>query len=230
MPRCQWLWILLLLFSVSQGADIPGPVATPGELIVADDFQQGSLDARWKVVVKAFDVVDGALQGTQAREDHGAVIKTFVPFRDAVIECRFRLQGAKVFNVVVNDKECKTSHAGHICRVTVSPRQIRLSDDREGAMRNDIFELRKDPQRKAEGDKLLDGTFQNVPVKLQEGKWYRLAVEIAGDEMRVCLDGQPIGYLKSPGIGHATKSDFGFSVSGQVAEFDDVKLFAAKAP
>ena len=53
---------------------------------------------------------------------------------------------------------------------------------------------------------------------------------MAGDEMRVTLDDKPAGYLKSPGIAHPTKSRFHFTINGQHALFDDVRIWAAAPP
>ena len=44
----------------------------------------------------------------------------------------------------------------------------------------------------------------------------------------VC-DDKAIGYLKSPGLAHPTKSDFHFTVSGKDAHFDEVRIYAADA-
>ena len=60
---------------------------------------------------------------------------------------------AASINAVCDDRAYTNSHAGHICRATITPKVIRLGDDREGGMRNDIQAMRKDPKRKAEGDK-----------------------------------------------------------------------------
>jgi hypothetical protein len=53
-------------------------------------------------------------------------------------------------------------------------------------------------------------------------------VETAGDEMRVTLDGKPAGYLKSPGIAHATKSKIELGVGGRDGWIDDIKVWNAE--
>jgi len=228
MPRIVIaLAALLLPLTALQAADVPDPLAGKGKQLFADDFTRAELGA-WRSSIPTFAVADGVLKGSQTRADHGAVSRVKVGFKDAIIECRFRFEGATSFNVVFDDKAHKGSHAGHICRVAVAPRQIRLGDDKEGVMRNDIFEMRKDPKRKVEADKLLVGRSQAVPVKLEQRRWYRLSIEIVGEQMRVSLDDKPIGYLQSPGIGHETKAEFGFTVSGKDAHFDDVRVFAAE--
>jgi hypothetical protein len=203
-------------------------LAKKGALIFSDDFERSDLGKDWKVVTPTFTVADGIMTGSQTRQEHGAVASVAAAFRDAVIEFKFRLEGAASINAVCDDKTYIGSHAGHICRVTITPKQVRLGDDKEGAMRNDILEMRRDPARKAEGDKLLVGRGEAVNTTLELHRWYRMDIEIVGDEMRVSLDDHPIGYLKSSGIGHPTKSHFHFTVNGKDAQFDDVRIWSAE--
>jgi len=46
--------------------------------------------------------------------------------------------------------------------------------------------------------------------------------------MRVALDGNPAAYLKSSGIGHATKSKIELGVAGKDGYFDDIKVWNAE--
>ena len=204
------------------------PLAKKGALIFSDDFARAELGTNWRQVCPTFTVADGVMRGAQTRDDHGAVGSIKAAFSDGVIEFNFRFEGATSINAVCDDKAWKGTHAGHICRATITPKLIRLGDDREGGMRNDIFEMRKDPKRKAEGDKLMAGRTKTFPMKITTGEWHRLTMEIVGDEMRVSLDGKPAGHLKSPGFAHPTKSDFHFTVNGKDALFDDVRVWSAK--
>lgn len=212
----------------SLAADVPSaPLAKKGAVIVSDDFERTGLGA-WRATVPTFTVADGVLKGSQTRSDHGAVGAVKAPMKDGIIEFKFRFEGAASINAVCDDKAWKESHAGHICRVTITPKLIRLGDDKEGGMRNDIMEMRKDPARKAAGDKLLVGRTATFPVNIEPGQWHRMSIEIVGDQMRASVDEKPAGYLKSPGLAHPTKSDFHFTVSGKDALFDDVRIFAAE--
>ena len=209
-------------------SEVPAqPLAKKGALIFSDDFERSGLGA-WKQNCQTFTVADGVLKGSQTRDDHGAVAAVHVAFSDAVIEFKFRFEGATGINAVCDDKAWKDSHAGHICRATITPKLIRLGDDREGGMRNDILDMRKDPKRKAEGDKLMEGRTKTFPMPITTGAWHKLVMEITGDEMRVSLDDKFVGSLKSPGIAHPTKSDFHFTVNGKDALFDDVRVWEAK--
>src|SRR5262249_38552447 len=94
-------------------------------------------------------------------------------------------------------------------------------------LRHEIEELRKDPAKKAEADKLVAGRSAHFPAEIKAGEWYRLRMEIVGEELRVFLDGKFVGLLKSSGIAHPTKSDFYFAVSGKDACFDEVRIWEA---
>ncbi len=224
-------FLLLVLASeciaASAGDATDQPLAKRGTLIFSDDFERHELGA-WKQVCRTFTVADGVLKGSQTRDDHGAVGSVHVAFCDAVIEFKFLFEGATSINAVCDDKAWKDSHAGHICRATITPKLIRLGDDKEGGMRNDIFEMRKDPKRKAEGDKHMEGRTKTFPMPITTGAWHKLVMEITGDEMRVSLDGKPVGRLKSAGFAHPTKSDFHFTVNGEDVLFDDVRIWSAE--
>ena len=220
--------IALIAILIAAGAQVPQqPLVAKGKLLFTDDFERSDL-GEWKSLIPTFTVGDGVLKGVQTRDDHGAVGRVYRPMKDMVVEFKFQLDGSTGFNAVFDDQTFKGSHAGHICRVAFAPKEIRLGDDKEGVMRNDIYEMRKNPSRKAEADKLLVGRGSSAPIKIEQKKWYQVSIEVAGDQMRVCLDGKPVGYLKSPGIAHETKSSFHFTVNGKGVLFDGVHIWEAK--
>ncbi len=133
-----------------------------------------------------------------------------------------------MIDVEFDDRKYTDSHYGHICRAQVRLNGVTLIDERDGGMRKDIYELKKDPANKAEVAKLVAGRSVTYPAKLESGRWYTLVVETVGDQMRVTLDGQPAGYLKSSGIAHATKSKVELGVAGKDGCFDDIKIWNAK--
>ncbi len=219
----------LCLTTLAAAADIPSePIAQKGEPILTDDFERTDL-GDWKSLIPTFTVEGGALKGVQTRADHGAVGRVYRPMKDVVVEFRLQLVGSTGFNAVFDDQKFKGSHAGHICRVAFAPTQIRLGDDKEGVMRNDIYEMRKDPAHKKEADKLLEGRGSATTItKLEQQKWYQVIIELKGDQLRVSLDGKPLAFLKSSGIAHETKSSFHFTVNGTGVLFDDVRIWQAK--
>ena len=224
-------FLILIAAAASLAADPPAqPLAKKGALIFSDDFERAELGGKWKVTTPTFVIAEGVLRCSQTKPEHGAVGRVDIGLKDLVLELRFRFEGASSINVVCNDRAWKEGHAGHICRVSLSPRGIMLGDDKE-RLSHAMEEMRKDPARKAEVEKFTAGRSVTIPMKLEEHRWYRLTMEIAGDELRACLDEKPVGYLKSSGIAHPIKSDFHFTVSGnatQFALFDDVRVWAAE--
>lgn len=198
-----------------------------GALIFGDDFSVPEVGKAWRILWPGLTVADGALNISQVKPEHSAVGLVAVGRNDLVIEFKFKLGAAASINAVCNDSGFKEGHGGHICRVSLSPRQIFLADDKE-RLSHAIEEMRKDPARKAEVAKLVAGRSKSIPMKLDPERWYQLAIEIVGDALCVSLDGKAIGCLRSSGIAHPMKSDFYLAVSGQNAWFDDVNIRAVE--
>ncbi|MDP1589212.1 MAG: hypothetical protein Q8M07_15790 [Prosthecobacter sp.] len=218
-------------------ADVPTqPLGTKDALVFSDDFERADLGPTLKSTIPAFTVADGVLKGRQERSDHGGTLGASLPLPNGnvILELKFRFAGARSFNVACDDIQFKGTHAGHISRVTVQPNRITLYDDKEGVMRNDIYALRKsgDPKKLAEGDRMSESATVKVPVKLEQGRWYRLDIEIVGDQMRVTLDDKAIGHLKSSGLAHATKPNLRLSAWGKEptaeAHFDELRIWSVK--
>ncbi len=227
-------------------ADLPAipakPIAEKKELLFSDDFEGKEPAKVWHRVVPTFTIEKGTLKGTQTRDKnvpaadgkpaqtaHAAVHGLEIPTKDSIIEVKIRFEGASMIDVEFDDRKYTGAHYGHICRAQVRLNGVTLIDERDGGMRNDIYEMKKDPAKKAEVAKLLAGRSVTYPVKLETGTWYTLVVETAGDEMRVTIDGKPTGYLKSSGIAHATKSKIELGVGGKDGFFDDIKVWDASS-
>ncbi len=239
--------IVLASPALSHSADSPRlprvpskPIAVKKELLFSDDFQ-GTPDAKWHKVVPTFAVVDGALKGTQTRDQnipasgnqpavtaHAAVHGLELPTKDSIVEARIRFDGATMIDIEFDDRKYTGAHYGHLCRAQVRLNGVTIIDERDGGMRNDIREMRNDPSKKEEVAKLLQGRQVTYPVKLEAGKWYTVTVETVGEEMRVSIDGKAVAYLKSSGIAHATKSKIEFGVAGKDGLFDDLKVWNAE--
>lgn len=239
------LVILSLVFSSAVvAAELPAipakSIAQKKELLFSDDFQ-GAVPAQvWHKVVPTFAVENGVLKGTQTRDKampaaegkpavtaHAAVHGLEIPTKDSVVEVRIRFEGASMIDVEFDDRKYTGAHYGHLCRAQVRLNGVTLIDERDGTMRNEVYEMNKDPGKKAEVAKMLVGRRVTYPAQLAAGKWYKLVVETVGEAMRVTIDGKPAGYLKSSGIGHATKSKIELGVSGKDGLFDDIKVWNA---
>jgi hypothetical protein len=215
-------------------------IAKKKELLFSDDFEGATTNKLWHRVVPTFVFTNGTLKGIQTRDKnipaengkaavqaHAAVHGLELPTKDSVVECRIKLDGASFVSVEFDDRKYTGAHYGHICLAQVRTNGVVIIDQRDGNMRNDIYEM-KDPSQKAERAKLLAGRQVTYPAKVESGKWHTLVVETVGDEMRVVLDGKPAAYLKSSGIGHPTKSKIELGCGGKDGYFDDIKVWNAE--
>lgn len=246
MPRLRSLLALTcLITSAAFAADLPTvpaeSIAKKKELLFSEDFESAEPAKVWHKVVPTFAVENGALKGTQTRDQnipaadgkravtpHAAVHGLEIPTKDSVVEARIRFAGATMIDVEFDDRTYTGSHYGHLCRAQVRLDGVTIIDERDGNMRNDIYEMSKDPTKKAERAKLIAGRSVTYPAKLETGKWYTLVVETVGDTIRVTLDGQPAATFKSSGIAHATKSKIELGVAGKDGFFDDLKVWNAE--
>jgi hypothetical protein len=242
--RLSLLALFALAAQVTAADPIPIPeksLAVKKELLFSDDFESSEPAKPWHKVVPTFTFEKGTLKGTQTRDKnipaadgkpavtaHAAVHGLEIPTKDSVVEVKIKFDGATMIDVEFDDRKYTGAHYGHLCRAQVRLTGVTLIDERDGGMKNDIYEMKKDPAKKAEVAKLLVGRSTTYPAKLEQGKWYTLVVETVGDEMRVTIDGKPAGYLKSSGIAHATKSKIELGVAGKDGYFDDIKVWNAE--
>ena len=240
----SFLALSCLAASAAVAAELPAipsePIAKKKDILFSDDFEGAEPAKVWHKVVPTFTVEKGALKGTQTRDQnipaadgkpavtaHAAVHGLEIPTKDSVVEVRIKLEGATMVDVEFDDRKYTGCHYGHICRAQVRLNGVTIIDERDGGMRNDIYEMKKVPAKKAEVARLLVGRSATYPAKIEAGKWHTLVVETVGDAMRVTLDGKPAGYLKSSGIAHATKSKIELGVAGKDGYFDDIKVWNA---
>jgi hypothetical protein len=219
---------LILAAACVVAAEPPSqPIAKRGALIFSDDFSAPEVGKSWRALWPALSIVDGRLKIALVKPEHRAVGMFPLGTKVVVVEFKFQLGTATGINAVFNDKSYKEGHAGHLARVSLSPRQLFLADDK-ARLTHELEEMKKDPARRDELKKRTAGYSASVPMKIDPATWHTCAIELVNDEMRVSLDGAAVGYLKSPGIAHPTKSDFYFAVSGE-SQFDDVRAWKADA-
>jgi len=176
----------------------------------------------------SWSVVDGVLVGKQTKDDHGAVIRTELDFDDVDIQFDFRFNGGTRFNLVIDDKNEKSVHSGHICRASISKKQIIIGDDKTGAMNLEVRKQRQDKNLAAQDSEalaaLLARTQSSVKLNLESGEWHTLRIRIKGDIMKAFLDGELVTKLNSPGFDHPTKTKLGFTVTGETIDFDNLLI------
>jgi hypothetical protein len=223
----------------------PKPIAKKKELLFSDDFQGATPPKQWHAVVPTFGFEKGTLKGTQTRDQevpakdgklaqkpHAAVFGLDVPTKDSVVEVKIKFDGASLIDVEFDDRKYEGAHYGHLCRAQVRLDSVTIVDERDGSMRKDIHALNRDPAadpaKKAEAVAVVKSHRVKFPAALERGKWYTLVVETVGEAMRVSIDGKPMAYFKSSGIGHPTKSKIELGVMGKDGYYDDLKVWNAE--
>ncbi|MBL9201309.1 MAG: hypothetical protein JNL39_12430 [Opitutaceae bacterium] len=204
---------------------LAAPLAAADTLVFSDDFNRTEAGAAWRFLWPEVALADGTLHARQAKAGHGAVARCNAAMRDGALEFRFRLSPGTSLNAVWNDPAYKESHGGHICRVAISEKQIRLGDDKLG-LTHETVAMRRDPALRAEGDRRLAARSATIPRAIAPGEWHLLRMAINGEEMRVSLDGKEVGSLKSAGLAHPVKRDLHFTITGKEAWIDDVRVWS----
>jgi len=197
------------------------PAESDGVVVFEDSFERSELDEPWRILIPSFTIEDGRLIGREVPErKHTSISRVPLEFKDAVFEFSFRITDAVGLHLVINDTNYEPAHAGHICRVSFSPSLVKISDDREGAFRKDLYRAYLDSGRTIERYLLQ----KEIPKLFDNEQWYKARVALIGDKIEVAIDGYYIGSFESPGIGHPTKTDFGFVTKGNRVEIDDVRV------
>src|SRR4026209_2493541 len=155
-------------------------IAKKKELLFSDDFEGAEPAKVWHKVVPTFAVEKGTLKGTQTRarnipaadgkpavQAHAAVHGLEIPTRDSIVEAKIRLEGATMMSVEFDDRKYTGAHYGHLCLAQVRTNGVTIIDQRDGSMRNDIYEMSKDPDKKAERAVLLKGRQVTYPAKVE---------------------------------------------------------------
>src|SRR5437773_4883227 len=166
-----FLALSFLITAAAFAADLPAipaeSIAEKKELLFSDDFEGGEPAKVWHKVVPTFIVEKGTLKGTQTRDQnvpaadgkpavtpHAAVHGLEIPTKDSVVEVRIRFEGASMIDVEFDDRKYTGAHYGHLCRAQVRLNGVTIIDERDGTMRNDIYEM-KEPSQKAQKENLL---------------------------------------------------------------------------
>lgn len=201
-----------------------------GKLVFEDDFSKDGFGEKWGHYKSGSEVKEGVLQGfSPDPSDHAAVDNVKVEgLQDLEVSVKFRFTGPKgrQLDVWLDDWGYKDSHAGHICRVSVSRNSVSIMDAKEGAFRKDIYEKKKaggelDPEM----TKALEGKSAKFDLKLRnEDEWHTLVVRTNGDEVTALVDGKKIGMLKSPGIAHETKTLISLTTNEAEIHYDDFAI------
>lgn len=187
--------------------------------------------------IKQSDLDEGVLKVNSAVEaGHQAHIHHEAGFEDGGAIVRFKLPGtnkAESLTVGFVDRETSKAHAGHLCYAIISnaPPQVQLLDRKTGYSDPDVAK-RREPYLKSKEklpddlQALLDSKMKFVPWNA-DNEWHELVLVTQGDEMRVTLDGKPLGSHRSEGFAHPMKRWFSLLMNPS-AWIDEVEVWKVK--
>lgn len=204
--------------------------------IFSDDFSADGFGKRWGHYKSSSVVKDGVLHGiTDEKSDHPAVDNVVIdPEKDLQVSVKFQFLSEKAqnWNIWFDDKAYKGSHAGHICSVVVTPKQITISDAKEGNFKNEIYAKRSpgpgQPNTYTDEDKaLLKTKSKTFPVQISLKEWHTIVASTKGDTCEVSIDGKPVASFTSGGIAHDTKSLISLTTNRVDVDYDDFSIKGA---
>ncbi|EDY21718.1 hypothetical protein CfE428DRAFT_0963 [Chthoniobacter flavus Ellin428] len=136
-----------------------------------------------------WQVADGLFTGIESPDAHHPATASFgIQFKDAIIQCEFRLNDAPANGRLYRSIFVKATDAkDYVCALFVGPGGL-------NALAYD--DTRIDPKTK-QRDK-FPAVHANAPVKL--GEWHTAVLEIKGEELVATMDGKSLT-LSSPLVG-----------------------------
>ena len=229
-----------LLAGLTLSAKAPAPLITnPGNAMLSEDFSGASLPAKWQTGgrPKSFNFVDGALQGVCAPDDgHGPSVAVPIEGRNLIIGFSVKLAkpGLALFLV---DGESQFAGTAHLLRIGLGSRAAVLQQDR-GSLESRHARAAERAKAAKEGRKpapptkeqLADSKFYRTEtldqesVKLDDGQWHHVLVEINGNEAVAQVDGVVLRARST--VFDAKKSRLAFLVGrAGTMLIDDVKVW-----
>lgn len=190
--------------TASPSDDIKPLMAERGALLLKEDFTSSPLGAEWKTLKGTWEMVGGAIKGSERTADqHAGVLAREVKCHDLIAQFDFKLAGARSMAFSLN------SAKGHVCRVTITPTG---------------FIVQKDKTGKNSEDK--SARLDTVNVVITSGEWHTMLVEVCGKEMVACMDGQQTGFGTHEGI-DVDKTSIRFPVGGEAVFLRNLRLWEA---
>ncbi|MBL4884029.1 MAG: DUF1080 domain-containing protein [Planctomycetaceae bacterium] len=199
------------------------------EVLFEDDFSAKQLSKQWGMYKSASTIRDGVMVGiTPEDADHPSVNTIRIePQSDLEVSLRFRFKESKRFSIMYRDRECKSSHAGHICHVAITPKSLTMYDGKTGIFRLDIRNLRKAKQKLDDSlVAMLKTKSSRHNLDLDPEKWHTLIIRIQGDAMETLIDDQFVGRFESEGLAHPRKDQVNITTTQREILYDDFQIKA----
>lgn len=214
---------LALLSTAAFAVDYP-------RVIFSDDFAADGFGKAWGHYKSSSVVKGGVLVGITAPEsDHAAVdVIKIAPETDLEVSVKFQLVSdqAKGFNIWLDDKDYKGSHAGHICSISVNPKAVVVADAKTGTFSNDIYTRKKTtpPTLTAEDKANMLKWTKSTPTTVSLKEWHTLTVRTHGDVVETSIDGKVVNTFQSPGVAHDHKTVVSITTNRVDVIYDDFSI------
>ncbi len=202
--RCTIIFLAAQFQAMAADAPMTGLLTTRGKLLLCDDFSAAKVADNWSAAKGQWDLVKGALRGTELKADHHAAsIRTDIELPTTLaLQFDFRFDGGTVIHCSFNGK-------GHICRATLTPSGFVIKGEK----------VKKDADDKAV-------TVGQVQQSFDPGKWYTMLIEIDGEQMVARVDDDHVAFGSDAKIARG-KSNVGFPMAGVSSQIDNLKIWAA---
>lgn len=171
-----------------------------GPVLLRDPVTTESFASTWRVHAGEWTIDGDAVRSAEkAGQTHHPQAGHQMKLRGAVVQYRFRLDGAKWMGFSFTAKE-------HVLRVMVGPNHFEI--------------LRMSGIGKTTKGERLD----RMPMTWEPGRWYTLLIEYAGTEVLAQIDNQWVLYGSAPSL-DTDISQVLLLNSGSKAWFDDLTIW-----
>ena len=179
--------------------------------LVTDSFEREELGKGWTTQTGSWEIVDGALRGTEIKADkHSAAARRVVETKDAVYTLRFRLsEGARGFHFGFDPKRGSLDKKGHLFSVIVDTKGWKILKHVDKNRREE------DPNEILATD----------PHAFEPGKWYDLHLTTIGTSVTAKISGLEPLQAEHPTFS-VPKPTLVFRVIGDAVDIDDIQVSA----
>lgn len=191
--------------TLAGAADLQPLMCERGKVLLSEDFASGTLGKDWQIAKGKYEIVDGALKGTElAADKHPGVLGHAIKARNLIVQFAFKFEGGKSTAMSLNSTQ------GHVCRAAITPTG---------------FTVNKDSRDKNKTDKAA--VLGTHPIAIKPGEWHTLLVEISGSEMVAQLDGaEHVAFGAHEGL-DVDKASLRLPVSGESICIKNLRVWEA---
>lgn len=216
-------WALCLLF-LGTAAQADFAISKPGKLLMKENFDGADLPKLFTVGVGDWAIVDHSIRGRQqAADKHTAFRKIYLDHQDVIYQFDVKVEGDAYSQILIN------YDLSHIAKCVTKLDEISVYKIYEGGKRAQMAKEGRDPGKDPMKGKWDEKTFamDTKSVDLKKGKWYRVTIEMIGDQLAMEVDGIRV---KGRHIGVAEKkTNYGFQAGGfeGYVYYDNIRVWEA---